>query len=120
MGYVAAKGGTEAIRQAEQLVEYYRLRGGSAPIETQQIQDQLRLAVDKVMGEGSLYSPFHAALALKQAQGDTIEAVLLLRAFRSTCPRTRVSLPAATSEMHLIRRISAAFQDVPGGQMLGS
>jgi len=119
MGYVAATGGTEAIQQAEQLAHYYRLRGGSAPIEIRQIQDQLRLAVDKVMSEGSLYSPFHAALALKQAEGDTIEAALLLRAFRSTCPRTRVSLRAETGEMHLIRRISAAFQDVPGGQMLG-
>jgi alpha-D-ribose 1-methylphosphonate 5-triphosphate synthase subunit PhnI len=119
VGYVAAKGGTEAIEQAEQLVEYYRLRGGSAPLEIRQIQDQFRLAVDKVMGEGSLYSPFHAALALKQAEGDTIEAVLLLRAFRSTCPRTRVSLPGDTSAMHVHRRISAAFQDVPGGQLLG-
>lgn len=119
MGYVAARGGTEAIQQAEQLVQYYRLRGGSAPVGIRQIQDQFRLAVDKVMGEGSLYSPFHAALALKQAEGDTIEAVLLLRAFRSTCPRTRVSLVADTSEMRLHRRISAAFQDVPGGQLLG-
>ena len=119
MGYVAARGGVEAIEQARDLVRYFRLRGGSEPLEIRQIQDQLRLAVDKVMGEGSLYSPFHAALALKQAEGDTIEAVLLLRAFRSTCPRTRVSLLAETSEMHLIRRISAAFQDVPGGQMLG-
>ncbi len=119
MGYVAAKGGTQAIEQAEQLVQYYRLRGGSEPIQIRQIQDQFRLAVDKVMGEGSLYSPFHAALALKQAEGDTIEAVLLLRAFRSTCPRTRVSVVAGTSEMHVHRRISAAFQDVPGGQILG-
>jgi alpha-D-ribose 1-methylphosphonate 5-triphosphate synthase subunit PhnI len=119
MGYVAAKGGTEAIEQAEQLVQYYRLRGGSTPIKVRQIQDQFRLAVDKVMGEGSLYSPFHAALALKQAEGDTIEAVLLIRAFRSTCPRTRVSLVADTSEMRVVRRISAAFQDVPGGQLLG-
>ncbi|MDP2210551.1 MAG: carbon-phosphorus lyase complex subunit PhnI [Candidatus Aquicultor sp.] len=119
MGYVAVKGGVEAIENAEELLKYFRLKGGSKPIEVKQIQDQLRLAVDKVMGEGSLYAPYYAALALKQAEGDTIEASFILRAYRSTVPRNHYSLPVDTTEMHIIRRISAAFKDIPGGQVLG-
>ena len=119
MGYVAARGGVEAIEHARHLVRFYRLRGGSPPLEVRQIQDQFRLAVDKAMGEGGLYSPFHAALALKQTEGDSAEAALMLRAFASTCPRTAASCVVEPGEMHVLRRISAAFQEVPGGQLLG-
>ena len=63
MGYVAVKGGTQAILNAERLVEYFRLKGESKPITVCQIQDQMRLAVDRVMGEGALYTPELAALA---------------------------------------------------------
>lgn len=119
MGYVAVKGGQDAILAAEELVEYYRVRGGSPPLQVEQIRDQQRLLVDRVMGEGALYSPSHAALALKQAEGDPLEAAFLLRAFRSTLPRTDESLPVESSRMEIIRRISAAFQDIPGGQFLG-
>ncbi len=61
MGYVAVKGGTEAVLNAEQLVEYFRLKGKSEPISVRQIQDQMRLAVDRAMSEGSLYAPDLAA-----------------------------------------------------------
>lgn len=119
MAYVAAKGGKKAIAEAEKLVNYYRCRGKSTPIEVKQILDQMRLAVDQVMGEGALYAPELAALALKQSEGDTLEASFLLRAFRSTLPRRHYSLPANTTQMRIIRRISAAFKDIPGGQYLG-
>jgi alpha-D-ribose 1-methylphosphonate 5-triphosphate synthase subunit PhnI len=119
MGYVAVEGGVEAIENAEQLSQYVRLKGRSTPIQVEQIQDQLRLLVDRVMGEGGLYSPFHAALALKQAEGDPIEASFLLRAFRSTLPRLKDSEALVMDEMRLLRRISAAFKDIPGGQILG-
>lgn len=119
MAYVAAKGGKKAIAEAEKLVTYYRCRGESAPIAVKQIQDQMRLAVDRVMGEGALYAPELAALALKQSEGDTLEAAFLLRAFRSTLTRRHYSLPADTAQMRIIRRISAAFKDIPGGQYLG-
>ena len=39
------------------------------------------------MGEGSLYDRELAALAIKQAQGDLVEAAFLLRAYRTTLPR---------------------------------
>jgi alpha-D-ribose 1-methylphosphonate 5-triphosphate synthase subunit PhnI len=119
MGYVAVRGGTEAIENSEKLLKYYRLKGGSPPIQVKQIIDQLRLAVDRVMGEGSLYAPEYAALAIKQAEGDIIEASFILRAYRSTVPRNHYSLPVDTSNMRIIRRISAAFKDIPGGQILG-
>lgn len=119
MAYVAVKGGAQAIKEAERLVNYYRCKGGSAPLEVKQILDQMRLAVDRVMSEGSLYAPELAALALKQAEGDTMEAAFLLRALRSTLSRHYYSLPVDTTRMQVIRRISAAFKDIPGGQYLG-
>ncbi len=119
MGYVAVSGGSEAIVRADELVKFCRLRGGSAPLEVRQLRDQQRLAVDKVMGEGSLYAPTVAALALKQAEGDSIEASFILRAYRATQPRRYTSLAADTAAMRVVRRISGAFQDIPGGQILG-
>ena len=119
MGYVAAKGGTEAVLNAEQLLEYFRLKGESEPITVRQVQDQMRLAVDRAMGEGALYAPELAALALKQSEGDALEASFLIRAYRSTVPRLAYSLPADGVRMRVIRRISATFKDIPGGQLLG-
>ena len=119
MGYVAAKGGTQAILNAEQLVEYFRLEGGSEPVSVSQIRDQLRLAVDRTMSEGALYAPDLAALAIKQSEGDAIEASFLLRAYRSTLPRFGYTLPSHGSTIRVIRRISANFRDIPGGQLLG-
>ena len=97
MAYVAVKGGKKAIKEAQELLTYYRYKGRGTPIEVKQILDQMRLAVDQVMGEGALYAPDLAALAVKQAEGDTIEASFLVRAFRSTLPRNLYSLPADTA-----------------------
>lgn len=119
MGYVAVRGGLEAIAAAAEHAEYMRLQGGSDPLQVAQIRDQFRLLVDRVMGEGSLYAPDLAALALKQAEGDPGEAGFILRAYRSTVPRRGETLPVDTRQMRVIRRISAAFKDIPGGQLLG-
>jgi alpha-D-ribose 1-methylphosphonate 5-triphosphate synthase subunit PhnI len=119
MGYVAVRGGEDAIANAESVLGAYRRRGGGEPLAVEAIAGQLRLAVDRVMAEGSLYDPTLAALALKQAEGDLIEASFLLRAYRSTLPRIDVTPPLDTGATRLIRRISAAFKDVPGGQLLG-
>ncbi len=120
MGYVAVKGGNEAIERACRLFAYERGRGSSPPLGVNQIREQLYLAVDRVMGEGSLYAPDLAALALKQSAGDTFEAAFMLRAFRATQQRLGYSLPAGTGKMRIIRRISSAFKDIPGGQILGA
>jgi len=120
MGYVAVQGGTTAIENSRKLNRYLRLRGESAPLTVSQIMEQMAPLVDRVMGEGGLYSPFHAALAIKQASGDPIEAAFLLRAYRSTLRRLVDSLPVRTETMRISRRISAAFKTIPGGQVLGS
>jgi alpha-D-ribose 1-methylphosphonate 5-triphosphate synthase subunit PhnI len=120
MGYVAVKGGNEAIEKACELFALQRMNGSSSPLEVAQIRDQLPLAVDRVMGEGSLYAPDLAALAIKQSFGDTLEASFMLRAFRATQPRLGYSLALNTEKMRVIRRISSAFKDIPGGQILGA
>jgi alpha-D-ribose 1-methylphosphonate 5-triphosphate synthase subunit PhnI len=118
--YVAVKGGEKAIDNAHALLAEER-RGdlGVPELTLDQIKQQMALAVDRVMGEGSLYDPDLAALAIKQAQGDLVEAVFLLRAFRTTLPRLAVSTPVDTAAMTVRRRISATFKDLPGGQVLG-
>jgi alpha-D-ribose 1-methylphosphonate 5-triphosphate synthase subunit PhnI len=118
--YVAAKGGEKAIENAHRLLAFERRGDPSIPeLSLEQIKEQLRLAVDRVMCEGSLYDRDLAALAIKQARGDLIEAIFLLRAFRATLPRFGGSEPIDTGAMTVARRISAAFKDLPGGQVLG-
>jgi alpha-D-ribose 1-methylphosphonate 5-triphosphate synthase subunit PhnI len=119
MGYVAIKGGETAIREAARVLEYLRARSGGTPVAVEGIRDQLHLLTGRVIGEGGLYDPDLAALALKQAAGDTLEAAFYLRAFRSTRARLGVTEPHCGSGMRLIRRISSAFKEIPGGQMLG-
>lgn len=119
MGYVAVKGGQDAIANANKLVDYFRWKGMTQPIALDQARTQMRLAVDRAMGEGSLYAPDHAALALLQVEGDTFEAAFHLRAYRATLERRYVSETLQTREMHVHRRISATFRDIPGGQILG-
>jgi alpha-D-ribose 1-methylphosphonate 5-triphosphate synthase subunit PhnI len=118
--YVAAKGGEKAIENAHRLLAHERRGDPSIPeLSLEQITAQLRLAVDRVMCEGSLYDRELAAVAIKQARGDLIEAIFLLRAFRATLPRFGGSEPIDTGAMTVDRRISAAFKDLPGGQVLG-
>jgi alpha-D-ribose 1-methylphosphonate 5-triphosphate synthase subunit PhnI len=118
--YVAVKGGEQAIANAHRWMADRRRGDRHQPeLQTEQIRDQLGLAVDRVMAEASLMDAELAALALKQASGDLTEAVFLLRAYRTTLPRLADSVPLKTEAMHVERRISAAFKDVPGGQVLG-
>ena len=119
MGYVAVQGGIAAIEASERLSRYLRLQGDSAPLTVSQIQEQLGALVDRVMSEGGLYSPFHAALALKQTKGEPVEASFFVRAYRSTLRRMTDSLPIRTDRMRILRRISSAFKTIPGGQVLG-
>jgi alpha-D-ribose 1-methylphosphonate 5-triphosphate synthase subunit PhnI len=119
MGYSAVKGGLDAISVAERLVQHPLLAPDETPLDTRHLEHQLSLAVDKIMSEGGLYAPELAALALKQAEGDLFEAAFLIRAYRSTLPRFGYSLPARGDMMRVVRRISSAFKDVPGGQLLG-
>jgi alpha-D-ribose 1-methylphosphonate 5-triphosphate synthase subunit PhnI len=120
MAYVAVKGGEKAITNAHKwLAEERRGDPQVAEIEVAQIREQLSLAVDRVMGEGSCYDRDLAALAVKQARGDLPEATFLVRAYRTTLPRFGATEPLDTVNMAVRRRVSAAFKDIPGGQVLG-
>ena len=119
--YVAVKGGEKAIDAAHQLLDEQRRGDPDCPsLSLKQISEQLGGAVDRVMLEGSLYDEELAALAIKQAAGDLVEAVFLLRAYRATLPRFGYAEPLKTDEMTVERRISATFKDIPGGQILGA
>ena len=86
--YVPVKGGETAIAESLKALARNRRGDPSVPeLSVTQIREQMRGAVDRVMTEGSLYDPDLAALALKQARGDLIEAVFLVRAARTTLPR---------------------------------
>lgn len=118
--YVAVKGGEQAILSSYQLLDQQRRGDPSVPeLSIAQIRQQMKLAVDRVMTEGSVFDPELAALAIKQACGDLVEAIFLLRAYRATLPRLGSTQPIDTGKMILDRRISATFKDLPGGQVLG-
>lgn len=118
--YVAVKGGERAIENAHAfLAEERRGDTSVADLTIPQIREQLRLAVNRVMAEGSLYDADLAALAIKQSRGDLIEAIFLIRAYRTTLARFGASNPVDTGRMECVRRISATFKDAPGGQVLG-
>ena len=62
--YVAVKGGERAIDNAHAfLAEERRGDTSVAELTVPQIREQLKLAVNRVMAEGSLYDPDLAALA---------------------------------------------------------
>jgi len=118
--YIAVKGGEAAIEASRVLLAEAR-RGDPAvrELEVVQIREQLGLLVGRVMAESSLYDAELAALAIKQARGDAVEAIFLLRAYRTTLPRVAFTEPLDTAQMRVRRRVSAIFKDLPGGQLLG-
>ncbi|WP_321926109.1 carbon-phosphorus lyase complex subunit PhnI [Paraburkholderia guartelaensis] len=119
--YVAVKGGERAIEASWRLLDEARRGDTRVPeLSVAQIREQMRLAVARVMAEGSVYDEELAALAIKQAAGDLVEAIFLLRAYRTTLPRFGYTQPVETENMVVERRISATFKDVPGGQVLGA
>jgi alpha-D-ribose 1-methylphosphonate 5-triphosphate synthase subunit PhnI len=120
MGYVAVTAGEELIERAEELFEKQRVDGNDEAIDVEQLDGQLGRLTAQAMGEGGLYAPQLAALAVKQAQGDTVEAAFLLRAYRSTLERFDETVTVDPGEIIASRRVSPAFKDVPGGQILGA
>jgi alpha-D-ribose 1-methylphosphonate 5-triphosphate synthase subunit PhnI len=89
-------------------------------VEPEALEKRMGLLIDRIMGEAGFYAPAYAALALKQSEGSPEEAVFLLRAYRSTLSRSYLSLPLDGADMRILRRVSAAFKDIPGGQFLGA
>lgn len=119
MAYVAVKGGREAIDNS---LSFFDIQRGILQEDTpslQAVMNSVPLLVDRIMGEGSLYAPTIAASAILQTAGDTLEAAFMVRAYRTTLPRLAYSEPISTSTMRVQRRISSAFKEIPGGQILG-
>ncbi|HVT69259.1 MAG TPA: carbon-phosphorus lyase complex subunit PhnI, partial [Trebonia sp.] len=119
--YVAVKGGERAIANAHALLaKQGRGDPGLPGLDPAVVAGQLGHLVSRVMAEGSLYDPALAARAIVQAQGDVLEAVTLVRSYRTTLPRFGYTLPVDTAGLPPQRRISATFKDLPGGQQLGA
>jgi len=119
MGYVAVKGGTIAIEESIKKLKYERLKEKKI-LAVEDIKGGMRGLIDQVMSESSLYSEELAALAIKQTEGNSEEAVFVLRAYRSTLPRKHYTKIVDTANMAVERRISASFKDIMGGQILGA
>ncbi|UCI34893.1 carbon-phosphorus lyase complex subunit PhnI [Mesorhizobium sp. B4-1-4] len=114
------KGGEVAIAASHKLISKRRRGDGAvAELTVEQISQQMSLAVDRVMSEGSLYDTTLAALAIKQSEGDLLEAIALVRSFRTTLNRFGYTEPVNTGKMLVRRRIATTHKDVPGGQFLG-
>src|ERR1043165_6803742 len=99
--YIATKGGEAAIQQAAML--YHQLNGTVTREHVEEIQATMTYLLDRVMGEASLYAPELAALAIAQTGGDLYEAVLLLRAYRSTQPRIAYAKPLTADALLTVR-----------------
>ncbi len=128
MGYSVVRGGAEAMQAAEEMLDFVRLGGldrgdAEAAPPTSEVIDMMlrsqRSAVDRIMAEAGFYAPRLAATALVQAEGDAIEASFILRSLRASLPRIEPALPVEVAKMRVLRRISSAFKEVPGGQYLG-
>ncbi|MDR1194802.1 MAG: carbon-phosphorus lyase complex subunit PhnI [Peptococcaceae bacterium] len=117
MAYVAVSGGEAAILASMDLTGLSRR--GEPYFDPGLIEGHLKLLLDRVMSEAGLYGPSIAAAALKQCEGSPEEAVFLLRAYRSTLTREYYSRPLSLDNMRVLRRVSAVFKDIPGGQWLG-
>ena len=108
MGYVAIKGGEEAIDQS--LFYYHNTIR----------HNNLKFAIDKIMSEGSLYTRKLAKIAIEKSAGDLLNAAFFIRAHRSSCQRIGIASTINIEELRLYRRISSAFKDIQGGQILGA
>jgi alpha-D-ribose 1-methylphosphonate 5-triphosphate synthase subunit PhnI len=117
MGYVAIKGGEDAIKNSLSFYEEEITKNQN--VSDKDIEDSLKYAVDKVMSEGSLYSKKLASKAIKKAGGDLLNASFFLRAHRSSCARAGIAKCINIEDMRVVRRISSAFKDIKGGQILG-
>ncbi len=118
MAYYAIKGGEEAIKNS--LNFYSDLTSDALKLDDEQLIQGLTFSIDKVMSEGSLYSKKLAATAIKRSAGDLLNASFFLRAHRSSCQRIGTAKTIDVNDMRLSRRISSAFKDIEGGQLLGA
>jgi alpha-D-ribose 1-methylphosphonate 5-triphosphate synthase subunit PhnI len=107
MAYVAAKGGEKAISNSKKF--FYNFIK----------EENLIFLIDKIIGEGALYSEQLAKKAIEKSGGDPLIASFYLRAQRTTYKRAGKAEPISLLNFRVIRRISSAFKEIPKGQILG-
>lgn len=117
MAFYAIKGGEEAIKNSLSYYNDYSKEQNN--IEDEDLINTLTFSIDKIISEASLYSKKLAAKAIKRSAGDLLNASFFLRAHRSTCQRIGIAKELDVNDMKLTRRISSAFKDIKGGQLLG-
>ncbi|QKF81939.1 carbon-phosphorus lyase complex subunit PhnI [Halarcobacter ebronensis] len=118
MAYYAVKGGEEAINNS--LKFYSEITQNAQALDDESLIEGLTFSIDKVISEGSLYSKKLASKAIKRSAGDLLNASFFLRAHRSSCQRVGECKQLDVNEMRLKRRVSSAFKDIEGGQLLGA
>lgn len=119
--YVAVKGGQRAIANAHALLATEgQPQSDEQALTPSAVSTQLGVMTSRVMNEGSLYDPELAGKAILQAQGDILEAITLMRSYRTTLPRFGSTEALDTAGLPPQRRVSATFKDIPGGQQLGA
>nr|WTB30932.1 carbon-phosphorus lyase complex subunit PhnI [Streptomyces sp. NBC_00830] len=74
--------------------------------------------IEQVCAESGVWAPDAAGRALDQSGGDIARAVTLVRVWAATLPHLPLE-PVEPADVFLLRRLSAAFTNVPGGQWLG-
>lgn len=117
MAYYAIKGGEEAIKNS--LNFYNDITNEAEKLDENDLIEGLTYSIDRVISEGSLYSKKLASKAIKRSAGDMLNASFFLRAHRSSCQRIGICKAIDVNDMRLKRRISSAFKDIEGGQILG-
>jgi alpha-D-ribose 1-methylphosphonate 5-triphosphate synthase subunit PhnI len=72
----------------------------------------------QVCAEAGLWETAAARRALDQAHGDTPHAVSMLRVWAATQPHVR-AFTVDPGDVAIVRRLSSAYPEIPGGQWLG-
>lgn len=78
----------------------------------------LSVLAEQVCAEAGLWEPVVALRALNQSRGDTAHAVSMLRVWAATQPHAAAGT-IDPADVALVRRMSSAYPQVPGGQWLG-
>lgn len=117
MGYVAVKGGEKAIEHSQDFYRQFFCKNSAGNSDF--IINNLSFAIHKVMSEGGLFTKLLSAEAIKKSGGDLLNASFYVRAHRSTCQRIGSARIIKAEDVRILRRISSAFKDVNGGQILG-
>lgn len=73
---------------------------------------------EQVCAEAGVWAPDAARRALAQSGGDVPAAVALVRVWAAALAHV-AAVPVDPADVRLVRRLSAAYPDIPGGQWLG-